>query len=101
MAHANETTPAIRKRIGSAAQIGRARTSGLAAGAKRGATAEDRRTLADATTALFAGLFIVGNALHVFGEAFLLTGLLEALEHLLCRLVATQLYLDHSVLGSM
>src|SRR5687767_4070291 len=55
----------------------------------------DLRLAAAAAAALFAGLFVVGDALDVLGEAFLLARLLEPPQHLLRGLVAAALDLDH------
>src|SRR5678815_579591 len=49
-----------------------------------------------AATALFAGLLVIGDALDVLGETFLLTHLLKSPKHLFGGLVATQLHFDHS-----
>src|SRR5439155_23329505 len=45
--------------------------------------------------ALFTGLFVIGDALDVLGEAFLLAHLLKPPEHLFGGLVAARLHLDH------
>jgi hypothetical protein len=51
--------------------------------------------LARAAAALFAGLLVVRDALDVLGETFFLTQFLEAAEHLLGRLIAATLDLNH------
>src|SRR5687768_12077238 len=58
----------------------------------------DLRLAARTTPTLLARLLIVGNALDVLGEAFLLTGLLEPPQQLLRGLVAATLDLDHVLL---
>ena len=53
--------------------------------------------LAHAAAAFFAGLFEIGNSLHVFDEAFLFAEFFEAAEHLLGGLVAAAFDFDHAV----
>src|SRR3954447_9850508 len=51
--------------------------------------------LARAAAALFAGLLVIRDALDVLGQTFLFAHLLEAAEHLLGRLIAATLNLNH------
>src|SRR5688572_24558697 len=53
------------------------------------------RLAAAAAAALLARLLVIGNALDVLRETFLLTHLLEPPQHLLGGLVAAQLHFDH------
>src|SRR5580693_7782742 len=55
----------------------------------------DARLAAHAATALFAGLFVIGNALDVFGETLFFAGLLEPFNHLLGGLVSARFHFDH------
>jgi hypothetical protein len=50
-----------------------------------------------APTALFAGLFVIGHALDVFGQTFFLAQLLKPPEHLFGGLVAARLHPDHAI----
>src|SRR5207237_10859500 len=48
-----------------------------------------------AAAALFTGLFVIGDALDVLGEAFLLAHLLKPPEHLFGGFVAARIHFDY------